>query len=73
MKRSIEHPQFEQGTENYVGPHLCCRDHRIFFNCHRLHLRMREAVNFMENIIVGAIAVVLIIYLFVSLIRPELF
>ena len=34
---------------------------------------MREAVNFMENIIVGAIAVVLIIYLFVSLIRPELF
>jgi K+-transporting ATPase KdpF subunit len=34
---------------------------------------MREAVITMENIIVGAVSAVLIIYLFVSLIRPELF
>jgi len=34
---------------------------------------MRKAVILMENIIVGVVSVVLIIYLFVSLIRPELF
>jgi K+-transporting ATPase KdpF subunit len=34
---------------------------------------MRKAVILMENIIVGVVSVILIIYLFVSLIRPELF
>jgi len=34
---------------------------------------MRKALTLMENILVGIVAVGLIVYLFVSLIRPEKF
>jgi K+-transporting ATPase KdpF subunit len=38
----------------------------------RVHSRLREAVT-VENYIVGSIALLLIVYLFVALVRPEIF
>jgi K+-transporting ATPase KdpF subunit len=38
----------------------------------RVRTRLREAVT-MEDIIVGSIALLLIAYLFIALIRPEIF
>ncbi|HUC86024.1 MAG TPA: K(+)-transporting ATPase subunit F [Candidatus Acidoferrales bacterium] len=34
---------------------------------------MRKALKFMENIIVGLIALALFVYLFVAMVRPEKF
>jgi K+-transporting ATPase KdpF subunit len=49
------------------------RHGRILRGEHSLHLRLRETVNVMENIIVGIVSLGLIVYLFWTLIRPESF
>ena len=47
-------------------------NHRVLCDLCFVYLRLREAVT-MENILVGGIAVLLIVYLFWTLIRPEHF
>ena len=50
------------------------RDDRVFRHQHRVHVRLREIVNMqVENVLAGIVAVGLLIYLVVALIRPEIF
>jgi K+-transporting ATPase KdpF subunit len=62
----------ETEEECHAGRNLHRGDHRLLRRRHRLHVRVREAL-IMENIVVGGVAVLLLVYLFVSLIRPEKF
>ena len=55
-------------------PHLCRNHHCVFYRGRSLRRLLREAVGeHMETIIVGIIALLLFVYLFVAMIRPEKF
>jgi K+-transporting ATPase KdpF subunit len=58
----------------YERPHLHCDDRGIFFRKRSLRVFLRKAVGSeMETAIVGIIALLLFVYLFVAMIRPEKF
>ncbi len=53
-------------------PILYRRHCGVLCDCDHLHVRLREIV-IMETYVVGSICILLLIYLFFSLIRPEKF
>jgi len=56
----------------YAGSHLHRRHGGLIHRRDRLHLCLWEAL-IMENFVVGSVAILLFIHLFISLIRPEKF